>query len=86
MTTDTITISKNALTELLVKFDLLIANTQIKKDVYVDEAQAMAITGFSTRKLYNLRKDRSVEWTANELGRDIKYSYKSLLKLKQWVQ
>ena len=58
MTTDTITISKNALTELLVKFDLLIANTQIKKD-------------------------RSVEWTANELGRDIKYSYKSLLKLKQ---
>ena len=81
MNTEMVHIPKSLLDQLIVKFDIILANTPIKKDVFINEEQAKAITGYSARKLFDLRQKQLVQWTSNEHGKEIKYSYKSIQKL-----
>jgi len=67
--------------KIIVTLEVIQANTSMKKDVYVNEEQAQAITGYSARKLLTLRSKQAVKWTSNDAGREVKYSYQSLLKL-----
>lgn len=76
-------ISPELLTKFMVTLELIQANIPIKKDVWVDEAKAIVLTGCSARKLFDLRKKQVIKWSSNEHGKDIKYSYQSIIKYNE---